>query len=187
MTEHSEMLALAQKYVDQKYISRADERQKAMGIAYVTAERTDLARELVNFARLAASRPATQVVDREAVARVLCQSGKFETGQGTCAVLCMDQLDDVRKRAAGIAPVSMASLPTPSSPFSAPPRQHRMRRVSRLRGSIAIVLLALRLGAIGATARLLSCVAVLMKHRNALSTPTPRPASRAKQRRCGRR
>lgn len=46
----------------------------------------------------AASRPATQVVDREAVARAICQSGKFETGEGTCALLCMDQLGSPRKK-----------------------------------------------------------------------------------------
>lgn len=46
---------------------------------------------------LAASRPATQVVDREVVARALCESGKFETGEGTCSLLCMDQLGSVRK------------------------------------------------------------------------------------------
>lgn len=44
---------------------------------------------------------ATQVVDREAVAQAICKSGKFETGQGTCAVLCMDQLGDVRKKGCG--------------------------------------------------------------------------------------
>lgn len=48
--------------------------------------------------RIAASRPATQVVDREAVARAICQSGKFETGEGTCALLCMDQLGSPRKK-----------------------------------------------------------------------------------------
>lgn len=46
----------------------------------------------------AASRSATQVVDREAVARAICQSGKFETGEGTCALLCMDQLGSPRKK-----------------------------------------------------------------------------------------
>ena len=46
--------------------------------------------------RLAASRPAP--VDREAVARAICQSGKFETGEGTCALLCMDQLGSPRKK-----------------------------------------------------------------------------------------
>lgn len=33
----------------------------------------------------------------EEVARTLCQSGKFETGEGTCALICMDQLGDPRK------------------------------------------------------------------------------------------
>lgn len=51
--------------------------------------------------RTAASRPATQVVDREAVAQAICKSGKFETGQGTCALICMDQLGDVRKKGCG--------------------------------------------------------------------------------------
>ena len=27
----------------------------------------------------------------------LCRSGKFETGQGTCAAICMSQLGDARK------------------------------------------------------------------------------------------
>lgn len=31
------------------------------------------------------------------VSRVLCLSGKFETGQGTCSLLCLDQLGDARK------------------------------------------------------------------------------------------
>jgi hypothetical protein len=33
-----------------------------------------------------------------AICKVLCQSGKFETGQGTCALICMDQLGDARKK-----------------------------------------------------------------------------------------
>lgn len=37
-------------------------------------------------------------VDREAVAWAICQSGKFETGEGTCALLCMDQLGSPRKK-----------------------------------------------------------------------------------------
>lgn len=37
----------------------------------------------------------------ERVARTICQSGKFETGQGTCALICMDQLGDVRKKGCG--------------------------------------------------------------------------------------
>ena len=32
-----------------------------------------------------------------ALPEVLCKSGKFETGQGTCAVICMDQLGSARK------------------------------------------------------------------------------------------
>ncbi|PAP94026.1 hypothetical protein [Mesorhizobium wenxiniae] len=31
------------------------------------------------------------------VAKAICKSGRFETGEGTCAVLCMDQLGDARK------------------------------------------------------------------------------------------
>lgn len=31
------------------------------------------------------------------VARILCESGKFETGQGTCAAVCMQVLGDARK------------------------------------------------------------------------------------------
>ncbi len=33
----------------------------------------------------------------EAVCKALCQSRKFETGEGTCSFLCMDQLGDARK------------------------------------------------------------------------------------------
>lgn len=50
MTDHDQMLARAQYFVDCKYVARADERQKSMGLAYVEAERQDLAREMVNFA-----------------------------------------------------------------------------------------------------------------------------------------
>lgn len=45
-----QMLARAQYFVDCKYVARADDRQKSMGLAYVEAERQDLAREMVNFA-----------------------------------------------------------------------------------------------------------------------------------------
>lgn len=27
----------------------------------------------------------------------VCKSGRFETGEGTCALICMDQLGDARK------------------------------------------------------------------------------------------
>lgn len=32
-----------------------------------------------------------------AAAKVICRSGRFETGQGTCAMLCMEFLGDPRK------------------------------------------------------------------------------------------
>ena len=32
------------------------------------------------------------------LADALCKSGVFETGQGTCALLCLDQLGDARKQ-----------------------------------------------------------------------------------------
>lgn len=76
--------------------------------------------------RLAASRPATQVVDREVVARALCESGKFETGEGTCSLLCMDQLGGVRKkgcnhltRVHGKLVDSILSLLRPAEPVEA--------------------------------------------------------------------
>ncbi len=44
------ILVMAQALVDRKYVARADERQKAMGLAYVEAERQDLAKTLASFA-----------------------------------------------------------------------------------------------------------------------------------------
>lgn len=32
----------------------------------------------------------------EIAARAICKSGKFETGQGTCAMICMDMLGSAR-------------------------------------------------------------------------------------------
>lgn len=85
-----------------------------------------LMREMASALRLAASRPATQVVDREAVARALCESGKFETGEGTCSLLCMDQLGSVRKkgcnhltRVHGKLVDSILSLLRPAEPVEA--------------------------------------------------------------------
>ncbi|WP_407156335.1 hypothetical protein [Bradyrhizobium sp. STM 3557] len=43
------LLTQAQAFVDRKYVATADARQKEMGLAYVTAERTDLAREIAAF------------------------------------------------------------------------------------------------------------------------------------------
>lgn len=40
--------------------------------------------------------PAQDEVER--VATAICKSGKFETGRGTCAAICMDQLGDARAR-----------------------------------------------------------------------------------------
>jgi hypothetical protein len=39
----------------------------------------------------------------EAVAKGICRSGKFETGEGTCALLCMEFLGDPRKNGCGHA------------------------------------------------------------------------------------
>lgn len=50
MTTAADILLRAQAYVDRKYVARADARQKAMGLAYVEAERVDLAREFARFA-----------------------------------------------------------------------------------------------------------------------------------------
>ncbi len=33
----------------------------------------------------------------EAVTQAICKSGKLETGEGTCAFVCMDQLGDARQ------------------------------------------------------------------------------------------
>jgi hypothetical protein len=35
---------------------------------------------------------------RQRICRAICKSGQFETGQGTCAFICMDQLGDPRKK-----------------------------------------------------------------------------------------
>ncbi|MEY9740662.1 hypothetical protein ABIF65_000036 [Bradyrhizobium japonicum] len=43
------LLALAKAFVDRTYVQQADARQKSMGLAHVTAERTDLAREIAAF------------------------------------------------------------------------------------------------------------------------------------------
>jgi hypothetical protein len=53
MTETKELLAKAQDFIDCRYAARSDERQKAMGLAYIEAERQDLAREIVSFTQIA--------------------------------------------------------------------------------------------------------------------------------------
>jgi ribosomal protein L7/L12 len=40
----------AQAFIDQKYVSRAEDRQQSLGLAYVEAERQDLARAMAVFA-----------------------------------------------------------------------------------------------------------------------------------------
>jgi hypothetical protein len=36
--------------------------------------------------------------ETKAACEVLCLSGKFETGEGTCALICMDLLGDARRK-----------------------------------------------------------------------------------------
>lgn len=43
------LLARAQSFVDRTYVQQADARQKSLGLAYITAERSDLAREIAAF------------------------------------------------------------------------------------------------------------------------------------------
>jgi hypothetical protein len=43
------LLNRAQAFVDRKYVARSDARQKEMGLAYIEAERQDLAREIARF------------------------------------------------------------------------------------------------------------------------------------------
>lgn len=33
----------------------------------------------------------------EKIAKAICQSGRYETGEGTCAVICIEQLGSPRK------------------------------------------------------------------------------------------
>jgi hypothetical protein len=34
---------------------------------------------------------------RDVIAKAICKSGRFETGEGTCALVCLDQLGDARR------------------------------------------------------------------------------------------
>lgn len=84
---------------------------------------------------------------REAVARAICKSGRFESGQGTCAVLCMDQLGDVRKKGCGhaervhgkLADQILAALP------AQPPADDAVRREEIMREIVAELVSARRL------------------------------------------
>ena len=58
----------------------------------------DLAAALA--AHSAQAQPPAEGVTNEMVeraSRALCQSGKFETGQGTCALICMGELGNARQ------------------------------------------------------------------------------------------
>ena len=56
----------------------------------------DVARAAVKSrTAVTATRDHRQVLE---ICRVVCQSGKFETGEGTCSLLCMDQFGDPRKK-----------------------------------------------------------------------------------------
>jgi hypothetical protein len=81
------LLAQAQAFVDRKYVVMADERQKAMGLGYVTAERTDLAREIVRFVE--------SVGDPEWVMRDAQK--KLEEAQARIATL-ETKLEDTQRR-----------------------------------------------------------------------------------------
>lgn len=59
------VLTRAQALVDRKYVARADERQKAMGLAYVEAERQDLAREIAKFALEVAGGLLVHVIEND--------------------------------------------------------------------------------------------------------------------------
>lgn len=70
------------------------------------ADREELARELVaradafqllGFNAVEIAAMVRQQMYEESVCSALCRSGKFETGEGTCAFVCMDQLGDARK------------------------------------------------------------------------------------------
>lgn len=39
--------------------------------------------------------PDKEMIER--CAKAICKSGKFETGQGTCSLICMDQLGSARR------------------------------------------------------------------------------------------
>lgn len=54
---------LAANFIETKYTSRADTRQKSMGLSYIEAEKSDLIREVAAFARSAYQRGRKDVLD----------------------------------------------------------------------------------------------------------------------------
>jgi hypothetical protein len=70
--ETETLVAMAQAFVDRKYVSRADARQKEMGLAYVEAERKDLAREIVRFIQgLGFAQQAKEPIDKKALLDIM--------------------------------------------------------------------------------------------------------------------
>lgn len=67
-----------------------DEQLQAMGEAWAPA-----------WAEAKAEQDADDAEMVERVARAICKSGKFETGEGVCAMICMDSLGDIRKKGCG--------------------------------------------------------------------------------------
>jgi hypothetical protein len=51
-----ELAQKAKDYLAARYVERADDRQKAMGLSYITAETTDLAQFVADFAELHAEK-----------------------------------------------------------------------------------------------------------------------------------
>lgn len=47
--DRNALLSMMQVFIDLKYVARADDRQKAMGLAYIEAEREDLVKEITDF------------------------------------------------------------------------------------------------------------------------------------------
>lgn len=78
------LLANAQRFVDRKYVARADARQKSMGLAYIEAERQDLAREIVRFVRSIGHVPQASSVgtDRLSRAKAIVEEAWRQTCSG---------------------------------------------------------------------------------------------------------
>lgn len=81
-TSREGLLAKAQYFVDCKYVARSDERQKSMGLAYVEAERQDLAREIVNFAETVLHGFTQTPLNRGAMIELLSNAYNEGFGEG---------------------------------------------------------------------------------------------------------
>lgn len=49
--DDAQLLHEVEAFLRRKYVTRADKRQRAMGLSYVTAETKDLAKEIAKFIR----------------------------------------------------------------------------------------------------------------------------------------